>query len=199
MAQLDRLFASMVTNLADALVLDTDSPAQLESRGELRPVTRTPLTNAQITALLKEAAPAESHARLDSTTPVTFGRVTNEGAFVIRAMVRDGKWHVEGRIDDKAEFKRMTGQFKALDLPPEEPEPSAAKTAPAVPATPTPAAAAPAVPASAPPVVRSADTRGASALDAIDSFPGSEAARAALDAPSCARWSSRGRRICTCA
>ena len=181
MAQLDRLLAAMVSNLAEALVLDADAPAQLEVRGELRAITKSALTAAQITAVLKEAAPADSHARLDATSPVTFGRVTGEGAFTIRAMVREGRWHVEAKIDDAAEFKRMTGQFKAMDLPPEEPETPGARLTPA---------SVPAVPAGAPPAATPAPegsrvstaARKAAALDEIGAFEGSAEARSALDA-----------------
>ncbi len=185
MAQLDRLLAAMVSHLADALVLDVDAPAQLEIRGELRPITRTPLTAAQITAVLKEAAPADSQARLDASSPVTFGRLTGEGAFTVRAMVREGRWHVEARIDADAEFKRMTGQFKAVDLPPEEPDAPGARLTPAgVPAVPSAAVGATPAgrPDSPPPARPSAGAGGAAALDEIGGFEGSDEARAALDA-----------------
>ncbi len=183
MAQLDRLLAAMVSNLADALVLDVDSPAQLEVRGELRPITKSTLTAAQITAVLKEAAPADSHARLDSGTPVTFGRMTGEGAFTVRAMVREGRWHVEAKIDADAEFKRMTGQFKAMDLPPEEPEKPGARLTPAsVPVVPGGAPAArPAAPPPPAAVRVSAAAGKTAALDEIGAFEGSDEARAALD------------------
>ena len=174
MAQLDRLLAAMVGNLADALVLDPGAPAQLEIRGVLRPITKRPLTESQITAVLKEAAPAESRARLDAASPVTFSRVTGEGAFTVRAMVREGRWHVEAKIDDAAEFKRMTGQFNAMDLPPEEPVEASARLMPSS-ATAVPVTAAPAS-------SRFNITSGKSAvLDEIGSFEGSDQARAALD------------------
>src|SRR5688500_20326285 len=81
--------------------------------------------------------------------------ITNEGAFVVRAMLHGTKWHVNAKIDDKAEFKRLTGQFKAMDLPPETPPgggpvQSAASAAMGnAPPAPPPAAAAP-TPAPAP-------------------------------------------------
>jgi len=102
------------------LVREERAPAVLLSGGQERPVTKA-LTAPQIVALLKEIASTEAAKNLDANKPATMSHVTGDGAFVIRAMLHGTKWHVNARIDDKAEFKRLTGQFKAMDLPPAPP------------------------------------------------------------------------------
>ena len=144
MAQFDRLLAAMVSNKADALVLEDGDLVKVEIGGQLRPLTKAPLNGAQIVALLKEIAPAEAQKHIDAKQPATFSHVTGDGAFVIRAMLMGPKWHVVGKIDDAAEFKRVTGQFRMPELPPEEPPaPAPAARAAAAP----PAAGAPPQPA----------------------------------------------------
>src|SRR5687768_18230638 len=83
-------------------------------------LTKSPLTNPQIVALLKEIATPDAQKNLDAGKPATVAYVTADGAFVIRAMINGAKWHVVARIDPESEFRRLTSQFKAMDLPPEE-------------------------------------------------------------------------------
>src|SRR5918996_1693140 len=111
MAQFDRLLAAMISNKADALVLEDGDLVKVEIGGQLRPLTKTPLNNAQIAALLKEIATPEAQKHIATQQPATFSHVTGDGAFVVRAMLMGTKWHVVAKIDDAAEFKRVTGQF----------------------------------------------------------------------------------------
>jgi twitching motility protein PilT len=194
MAQFDKLLAAMVSNKADALVLEDGDLVKLEVSGQLRPLTKSPLTGAQIVALLKEIASTEAAKNLDANKPATMSHVTGDGAFVIRAMLHGTKWHVNAQIDDKAEFKRLTGQFKAMDLPPETPPggvpvQSAASAvmgnAPPAPAAP-PAAPPPAAPPTPAPanVTASAAPSGSSSKspdDLINFFEGIDESRAYLD------------------
>jgi twitching motility protein PilT len=184
MAQFDKLLAAMVSNKADSLVLDDGDLVKIEVSGQLRPLTKSPLAGAQIVALCKEIAKPDAAKLLDAGKPVTMSYITNDGAFVVRAMVNNGKWHIVAAIDDKAEFKRLTGQFKAVDLPPETPPAGAPVQA----APPTPPAAAPAptppspssnvtAPALPPPVTGSSKKPD----DMINPFPGIEQYRAYLD------------------
>ena len=129
MAQLDRLLAAMVSNKAVSLVLEDGDLAKVEVGGHLRPLTKSPLDGKQIVALCKEIASAEMQKLLDAGKPATIAYVTNDGAFVVRAMLIDAKWRVVAKIDDGAEIKRRTDQFKAMELPPELPT----KAAPAQP------------------------------------------------------------------
>jgi twitching motility protein PilT len=197
MAQFDKLLAAMVSNKADALVLEDGDLVKLEVGGQLRPLTKSPLTGAQIVALLKEVASTEAAKNLDASKPATMSYISGDGAFVIRAMLHGTKWHVNAKIDDKAEFKRLTGQFKAMDLPPETPAggvpvqspmaavvgnaPPAAAAAPAPPASPAaPPAAAPA-PATSAPMPNTSGSSSKSPDDAINAFDGIEQSRAYLD------------------
>ncbi len=188
MAQFDRLLAAMVSNKADSLVLEDGELVKVEVSGQLRSLTKTPVSGAQILALLKEVATGDAQKNLDANKPATLAYVTSDGAFVIRAMLNGAKWHVVAKIDDKAEFKRLTGQFKVSDLPPETPAHGfeAQKAAPAAPA-PTPAPAAGlkrpslAVPLSAAPPLPSSGGSHKSELDLVLPFEGSEQAKAFLD------------------
>jgi twitching motility protein PilT len=123
---------------------------------------------------------------------VTFDRTTDDGAFRIRAIVQDGRWRVEARIDTPAEAQRALRQAQAHQVA----EPSVTAESPALDPTPAPSSngrmspASSAVPAPAPPVASNGNTGGATAaseqsedaaLDTIHSFDGSAEARAALD------------------
>jgi twitching motility protein PilT len=119
MAQFDRLLAAMVGNKAESLVLEDGDLAKLEVAGQLRALTKSPVTNAQILALLKEIASADAQKLLESNKPATIAYLSADGAFVVRAMLHGQKWHVVAKIDDHAEFQRKTGQFRMSDLPPE--------------------------------------------------------------------------------
>ena len=176
MAQFDRLLAAMVSSKADSLVLEDGELVKVEVSGQLRPLTKTPLAGPQIIALLKEIASADAQKNLDANKPATLSHVTDDGAFVIRAMLHGTKWHVVARIDDRAEFKRLTGQFKAMDLPPETPPQGNPVQAP--PAAPPAAAAAPA--AAAPPS-SAGGMSSKSEQDLILPFEGIEQHRAYLD------------------
>jgi twitching motility protein PilT len=184
MAQFEKLLAAMVSNKADSLVLDDGDLVKIEVGGQMRPLTKAPLAGAQIVALCKEIAKPEAAANLDAGKPATMSFITNDGAFVIRAMVNNGKWHIVAKIDDRAEFKRLTGQFKAMELPPEQPAAPKAPTPPPIPAVPPPPPAPAPASMSATPAPSSGAATGLqvkSELDLIQSFPGMEEAKAHLD------------------
>ena len=185
MAQLDRLLAAMVSNGADALVLADGDPAKLDIGGTLRPITRAPLAGSQIVMLLKEAANPEHQSKLDAGALVTFDRTTDDGAFRIRAVVQDGRWRVEARIDTPAEAQRAIQKAQAhqaaadhsvsstngrTHMTPPPPLAVAAAAPPAAPAAPSATHA----PASEKPTENEA-------LDTIHAFEGSAEARSALD------------------
>src|SRR5687767_3365065 len=191
MAQFEKLLAAMVSNKADSLVLADGELVKLEVGGQMRPLTKSPLTGPQIVALCKEIAKPEAAKLLDAGKPARMSYITNDGAFVIRVMVNNGKWHVVAAIDDKAEFKRLTGQFKAMDLPPETPpggSPVQAAPPPAAAPAPAPAPAAPPPAPPTPPVTVSASALPPAATgsskkpdDMINPFPGIEQYKAYLD------------------
>jgi twitching motility protein PilT len=192
MAQLDRLLAAMVSNNAEALVLADGDVAKLEIGGTLRPITRAPLVGSQIAMLVKEAADPEHQTKLEAGSLVTFDRSTDDGAFRIRAVVQDGRWRVEARIDTPAEAQRALQKAQALHAAVDLTAHSAngktrltpATSAPPPPAPPPAIAAAPAAPAVPRASFASTGERmeDPALLDAIQSFEGSAEARAALDA-----------------
>jgi hypothetical protein len=57
---------------ADGLQLAVGKPAALLTNGSARPVTRDPLTDAQILGLLREIASGDTAARVGQAAPLTF-------------------------------------------------------------------------------------------------------------------------------
>ena len=102
MPQLDRLLSVMVSNRANALVLNEGDVAQLDTVGGARPVTKQPLTAAQVVMLLKEIAPADAGGQLDSGQPTTFQYESEDGVFVARARQEGGRWEALVSLDDDA-------------------------------------------------------------------------------------------------
>ena len=113
MAQLDKLISVLVSNRADALHLNEGEPATLDMQGKAKTLTK-PLSGAQIVSLLNEVAKREAARHLEAKTPVKFRYDNAEGAFLIRAMVKNDKWVVQVAVDDKGDFERMTGTFRAV-------------------------------------------------------------------------------------
>ncbi|MGN6390827.1 MAG: type IV pilus twitching motility protein PilT [Gemmatimonadales bacterium] len=72
MARLDRLIQVLYEQRADALRLAVGKPATLVANGSARPLTRDPLTDAQILALVREVADPASAPRLGGNEVVTF-------------------------------------------------------------------------------------------------------------------------------
>src|SRR6476619_6027790 len=109
MAQLDRLLSVMVSNRANALVLNEGDVAQLEVPGGVRPVTKQPLTSQQVVTLLREIAPADAGAKLESGEPSTFQYSSDDGVFVARAMQVEGRWEASICVDDDAFLQETDG------------------------------------------------------------------------------------------
>ncbi len=151
MAQLDRLLSVMVSNRANALLLNEGDVAQLEVPGGVRPVTKQPLTSQQVVSLLREIAPSDAASRLDSGEQTVFQYTSDDGIFVARALQTDGRWEATVRIDDDGSFLRETGAQVGGATSVATPVAAAALRAPAAaPAAARPAPATPAAPRSAP-------------------------------------------------
>ena len=71
MARLDKLIQVMQEQRAEALQLVVGKPASLMQNGSARPITREPLTDTQIQALVREIASADAASQLGSSE-VTF-------------------------------------------------------------------------------------------------------------------------------
>ncbi len=167
MAQLDRLLSVMVSQRATALRLSDGEVAELEIGGSSRPATRTPLTEPQILALVREIASGDGRAALDMGAAVAFPYASEDGAFAVQANRDGARLAVRITMDATGERKRLTELHKSTDV---------AAAAPVV--TPTPEVAAPMRTAAGAGARR--DGVGASG-DAIGSFDGSARAKASLD------------------
>ena len=123
----------MVSQRATALTLHESQLAELEISGATRPVTKTPLTGAQVTTLLREIAPSDAASLLDRGMSATFSYASADGAFVIVA-TRDGAlWRARVTLDEGRERQRLTGHFKAMPLPDDVAEPPQSGARPAAP------------------------------------------------------------------
>ena len=80
MARLDKLIQVMHEQRADALRLVTGQPAALQQNGGTRPLTREPLSDAQIVALVREIAPAEASSRVTPGATLAFAYTAPSGA-----------------------------------------------------------------------------------------------------------------------
>jgi len=119
MPQLDRLLNAMISNHADELLLREDEGAMLKVSGAERAVTKS-LPGAHVIALLKEIASPQAAQNLEQKAPTKFQYAGPDGVFAVRAMIQAGKWNVSIVVDEKGDFARRTGLFKAMDIPPEE-------------------------------------------------------------------------------
>jgi twitching motility protein PilT len=169
MPQLDRFLSAMVSHRASALRLDETALAELEISGAARPVTKAPLTAAQVVSLLREVAPAPAGEALAAGQPTSFSYVSDDGAFNIDATRSAGRWQVRITIDEGRERDRLIdhardlgGSRGAAAEPPLAPTPTPASNASLRLVTTTPGAI-------------------SSDADAIAHFDGADRARAMLD------------------
>ncbi|PYP81786.1 MAG: type IV pili twitching motility protein PilT [Gemmatimonadetes bacterium] len=169
MAQLDRFLSAMVSHRASALRLDEGALAELEIAGASRPVTKAPLTSAQVLQLLREVAPPVSGEALGAGQPASFGYVSDDGAFAIDARRESSRWQVRITIDAGRERDRLVDHARDL-------EGARGATRSAAPANATPAAANPAIR-----LVTASHGSIAADADAIAHFDGADRARAMLD------------------
>ena len=75
---------------AEALHLDVGKPASLLQNGAMRLVTREPLTDTQIQALLREIASPETAAQMGSAGPVSFAYRAPSGEVQVEMKVGNG-------------------------------------------------------------------------------------------------------------
>jgi twitching motility protein PilT len=91
LARLDKLIQVMHEQRAEALNLAVGKPASLMQNGALRHLTREPLSDAQIQALVREIASPETAAQLGSAGPIAFAYRSPTGE--VRVELKSG---VEG-------------------------------------------------------------------------------------------------------
>ena len=83
MPRIDKLLAVLKQQGAEALRLGGGKPASLLRGGALQPVTKEPLSDAQVTALLKEIAPAAVASQLGAETRAEFVYESPAGAVTV--------------------------------------------------------------------------------------------------------------------
>ncbi len=130
MARLDKLIQVMHEQRADALSLAVGKPASLLQNGTARHLTREPLTDAQIQALVREIASPEAAPQLGSARPLTFAYRSPSGE--VQVEVKSG-------ADGTAVLRPAATPAREV--------PAAKASAPASPAPAAPVAATAAVPA----------------------------------------------------
>src|SRR5258705_814522 len=91
MPRIDALLTAMVTNRADAVRLADGEVAFLVMDGTQRPLTRQPLGDGQLVALLREMAPAHVAPGIAGGRPLQFLYSNSDGTFVTRLESVDGK------------------------------------------------------------------------------------------------------------
>ncbi len=99
MAQLDRLLAVLVSRRGDSIRLVQDEPAVLLTGAESQPLTKAPLTPAQVLTIVREVAPADTEQRVESGEGAQFEYQMGQDAFVGRVHREQGRltFHVAPR------------------------------------------------------------------------------------------------------
>ncbi len=97
MARLDRLIQVLYEQRAEALRLAVGKPAALVANGSARPLTKEPLTDAQILTLVREVADPASAPRLGGSEAVTFPYVSPSGQVSVAVTPGSGGPVVEVR------------------------------------------------------------------------------------------------------
>jgi twitching motility protein PilT len=93
-ARLDKLIQLLVDQRADLLRLAAGQPASLQTNGTARAVTREPLTEQQVVALLREIAPAEVAAQVREGASLRFRYGAPAGAVDAEMSAPDGATQV---------------------------------------------------------------------------------------------------------
>jgi twitching motility protein PilT len=99
MPQLDRLLAVLVSRRGDSIRLVQDEPAVLVKGAESQPLTKAPLTPAQVLTIVREVAPADTEQRVASGEGAQFEYTMGQDAFVGRVHRDQGRltFHVVPR------------------------------------------------------------------------------------------------------
>ena len=91
MAQLDRLLAVLVSRRGDSIRLVQDEPAFLVRGAESQPLTRGPLTPAQVLTIVREVAPADTEERVERGEGAHFEYTLGQDAFIGRVHRHQGR------------------------------------------------------------------------------------------------------------
>ncbi len=90
MPRIDRFLTAMKQHGADALRLTSGKPVRLARGSVLQPVTKDPLSESQLTALLREIAPPGIAAQMGAQSRLTFGYASPIGPIDVILAPEDG-------------------------------------------------------------------------------------------------------------
>jgi twitching motility protein PilT len=144
-ARLDPFIDVLLRERGDQLYLLPDEPVTMVRDGRPRKVSRQPLTDQHIYALLVEVAPSEAADHIDQLVETEFDYAADRGLVRVRIVPDQGR--LTAIVTPVAE---PAGSAAAPSPAPAPPNPSAIAAAPAAPAVPPTTPAPPAPPA--PPV-----------------------------------------------
>ncbi len=158
-ARLDPFVDVLLRERGDQLYLLPDEPVTMVKDGKPRKVSRQPLTDQHIYALLVEVAPSESADRIDQMAETEFEYVADRGLVRVRIVPEAGRLTAMVAPLDQATPAEPVAPAAAAREAPARGAPRAAASPAAVPAaSPAPAPARPAPPASAAPPVLAAES-----------------------------------------
>src|SRR6266542_674252 len=139
-ARLDPFVEVMLRERADQLYLLPDEPVTLVKDGRPRKVSRQPLTDQHIYALLVEVAPPEAADKIDHQAETEFDYAAGNGLVRVRIVPE------AGRLTAVISAARPESQEQTAPMVAQSAEPIAQRPA----AQPSPPAAKPAAPAKPP-------------------------------------------------
>jgi hypothetical protein len=182
-ARIDPFVDVLLRERGDQLYLLPDEPVAMVKDGKPRKVSRQPLTDQHIYALLVEVAPSESADRIDQMAETEFEYVADRGLVRVRIVPEGGRLTAMVAPLDQATPAEPAVPAAAAREVPARGTPRAAPSPAAVPPAPPPAAT---VPAARP--VLPASSR-----------PPSTSRPSRRWAGCCASWSTPSRPTSTCA
>src|SRR6266496_4326871 len=202
-ARLDPFLDVFLREGAEQLYLLPDEPVTMVKGGKPRKVSKQPLTDAHIYALLAEIAPSDSADKIDQKHETEFEYAAGRGLLKIRI----GPDH--GRLTAVVTHGAIAAPLAAPDPPPAAGEVTAVRPAPAMRPAPPPSAE-PTPPPPHPPLPprtrpgpwwsrRWRLRRRALPARCRESSPTRNTRPPSSGSASCSgRWSSRGARTCIC-
>src|SRR5207253_5637310 len=145
-ARIDPFVDVLLRERGEQLYLLPDEPVTMVKDGKSRKVSRQPLTDQHIYALLVEVAPSESADRIDQMAETEFEYVADRGLVRVRIVPEGGRLTATVAPLDQATPAEPVVPVAAAGEAPARGTSRAAASPPAVPPAPPPPATVPAAP-----------------------------------------------------
>ena len=130
-ARLDPFVDVLLREQADQLYLLPDEPVTLVKDGKPRKVSRQPLTDAHIYALLAEVAPSEAADLIDQKTETEFEYAADRGLVRVRVVPETGRLTAVISPKVRAEVTAARPGVKPVQAAPTAPAPATPGPSPA--------------------------------------------------------------------